>query len=112
MARGSKFQIQDVDGLYYLFSENKGADQLHGYRAADLHLCFCMCEKAGFSQDAAHFANFSIRPICGSLELSLGYFCTVNINYAPNFEEVEEAYWFWPVRPSVCVLHLHSVKNC
>ena len=22
--------------------------------------------------------------------------------YAPNFEEVEEAYWFWPVHPSVC----------
>ena len=35
--------------------------------------------------------------------------------YAPNFEEVEEAYWFGPVRPyihpSVCVLHLHPVKN-
>ena len=22
--------------------------------------------------------------------------------YAPNFEEVEGAYWFGPVRPSVC----------
>ena len=42
----------------------------------------------------------------------------VNIAYyVPNFEEVEveEAYWFGPVRlslrPSVCPLHLHSVKN-
>ena len=29
-----------VEGLYYLCSENKGADQLRGYREADLRLCF------------------------------------------------------------------------
>ena len=30
-------------------------------------------------------------------------FIVSNFNYyAPNFEEVEEAYWFGPVRPSVC----------
>ena len=26
---------------------------------------------------------------------------TTSVYYAPNFEEVEEAYWFGPVRPSV-----------
>ena len=35
--------------------------------------------------------------------------------YAPNFEEVEGAYWFGPVRgsvrPSVCPLRLRTVKN-
>ena len=39
--------------------------------------------------------------------------------YAPNFEEVEEAYWFLacpsvPLSvspPSVCPLHLRTVKN-
>ena len=31
MARGLKFRIYDVEGLYYLPSENKGADQLCGY---------------------------------------------------------------------------------
>ena len=40
MARGMKFQIKKVTGLYYLCSENKGADQLQGYRGADLRLCF------------------------------------------------------------------------
>ena len=30
------FQSSDLD----LCSENKGADQLHGYREADLRLCF------------------------------------------------------------------------
>ena len=28
MARGLKFRIQEVEGLYYLCSENKGTDQL------------------------------------------------------------------------------------
>ena len=35
-------------GLYYLCSENKGADQLRGYRKADLRLCFRICKKACF----------------------------------------------------------------
>ena len=39
-ARGLKFQIKEVEGLYYRCSENKGADQLHGYREADLGHCF------------------------------------------------------------------------
>ena len=34
-------------GLHYLFSENKGADQLRGHRAADLRFCFCICKKQG-----------------------------------------------------------------
>ena len=39
-ARNLKIQIQKVEGLYYQCSENKGADQLRGYREADLRLCF------------------------------------------------------------------------
>ena len=38
MARGLKFRIWKVEELYYLCSENKGADQLRGYREADLRL--------------------------------------------------------------------------
>ena len=48
MARGLKFWIQKVEGLYYQCSENKDADQLRGYREADLRLCFRICNKAGF----------------------------------------------------------------
>ena len=33
-----------VEGFYYLCSENKGADQLRSYCAADLRLCFCICK--------------------------------------------------------------------
>ena len=36
--------------MYYLCSENKGADQLRGYHEADLRLCFRICKKPVFSQ--------------------------------------------------------------
>ena len=49
MARGSKFGIKEVEGLYYPGSKNKGADQLRGYREADLRLCFRIYKMLVFS---------------------------------------------------------------
>ena len=49
MGRGLKFRIKKVEGLYYLCSENKGADLLRGYREADLRLCFRICKTLVFS---------------------------------------------------------------
>ena len=49
MARGLKFRIKKVEGLYYLCSENKGADQLRGYSEADLRLSFRICKTFVFS---------------------------------------------------------------
>ena len=46
-----------VEEFYYLCSGNKGTDQLHGYRTADLHLCFRICKKR-FSHGAAHIVSF------------------------------------------------------
>ena len=42
--------MYEVQGLYYLCSENKDADQLRGYREADLRLCFRICKKPVFSR--------------------------------------------------------------
>ena len=42
-ARNLKFWSYVEEELYYPFSENKGADQLRGYREADLRLCFRIC---------------------------------------------------------------------
>ena len=56
MARGLKFWIQEEEGLYYPCSENKGADQLRGYREADLRLCFRIY-KVLFSHDAAQLIH-------------------------------------------------------
>ena len=52
MARGLKFRNKKVEGLYHLCSENKGADQLRGFREADLRLCFRICKRL-VSHDAA-----------------------------------------------------------
>ena len=49
MARGLKFCILEVEELYNLCSENKGADQFRGYREAGLRLCFRICKKPVFS---------------------------------------------------------------
>ena len=49
MVRGFKLWIKVVDGLDYPHSENKSADQLRGYREADLRLCFRICKKPVFS---------------------------------------------------------------
>ena len=51
MARGLKIDLECyIEGLYYLFSENKGADKLCDHCAADL--CFLAYRR--FSHDTAH----------------------------------------------------------
>ena len=49
MARDLKFWIQEVHVLHYPSRENKGTDQLRGYREADLRLCFHICKMLVFS---------------------------------------------------------------
>ena len=49
-ARSLKFWSLVEEELYYPSSENKGADQLRGYREADLHLCFRLCKLLVFSR--------------------------------------------------------------
>ena len=52
MARGLKLRIKEEGELYsiiHLCSENKGTDQLRGYRAADLCLWFRIFKKQVFS---------------------------------------------------------------
>ena len=48
MVRGLNLRFKEEEELYYLGSENKGADQLRGYHAADLRLCFSHMQKADF----------------------------------------------------------------
>ena len=62
MARGLKIWIEEVEGLYYPGSENKGADQLRGYREADLRLCFRIC-KNRFSHKEANICTGPVNII-------------------------------------------------
>ena len=63
MARSLKFRIKKEEGLYYLCSENKGTDQLHGYREADLRLCFRICIKR-FFPDVAYMVDLYVKLTC------------------------------------------------
>ena len=91
MSRGFDFFILEVEGLDYLFSENKGADQKCGYSATDLRLCIRREPHHRFSYDTANIDQ-DIRLINGDsdgaisikrLELSL---CkTYNVLIDPNF---------------------------
>ena len=62
MARGLKFRILEVEGLYYLGRKNKGADELRIYCKAELRLCFLHMQKAGFFHDAAHLITALFLP--------------------------------------------------
>ena len=54
-ARSLKFWIFKVEEeLYYPSSENKGADQLRGYREADLRLCFRLCRLLVFPRGGSY----------------------------------------------------------
>ena len=58
MSRDLKFRIKKEEGLYYLCSENKGADQLPV--TAKLICVFVFAyAKCWFSQDAAQIRNIS-----------------------------------------------------
>ena len=52
-ARSLKFRIREEETLYFLWRENKGADQLCSYCTADLRLCFHK-GKIRFPHDEGH----------------------------------------------------------
>ena len=89
MARGLKFRLKEVEGLYYLCSENNGADQLRGYREADLCLCFRIFKKPVFSGRGSNIVlphyytphyntDFSITGSCLESQMVIFLFSNVN----------------------------------
>ena len=74
MVRGLKFQIKEVEVLYYPCSENKIADQLRGYREADLCLCFRICKKLVFSRRGSimYLIYLVNKSMTGVVEIQLG----------------------------------------
>ena len=57
-ASSLKLRIEEEEEVYYLCSENKGANQLRGYRKADLRLCFRICRLLVFSRGG----SFEMQP--------------------------------------------------
>ena len=46
--------------MYYPCSENKDADQLRGYREADLRLCFRPCKLLVFSRTGSYVTAYGL----------------------------------------------------
>ena len=58
--RSLKFWIYKVEELYYLCSENKGADQLRSYCEADLRLCCRLCRLLVFQCGGSYIPQGNI----------------------------------------------------
>ena len=58
--RSLKLRIHVEEELYYPCSENKGADQLRGYRKADLRLCFRICKLLVFPRGGSYICLLEI----------------------------------------------------
>ena len=66
-----------MEELYYLSSENKGANQLCSYCEADLHLCFRLCSLLVFPWGGSYFSYFEkIGNFHQEFFLYFSYFCT------------------------------------
>ena len=65
--------------MYYLCSENKGADQLRGYREADLRLCFRICKNPVFSRRGSNTKWYNVDGFSGQFFLifEINCFCFV-----------------------------------
>ena len=80
--------------MYYLCSENKGADQLRGYREADLRLCFRICKTFVFSRRGSNTKQPALGATENSLSIeildrekrSLPYYLAVNNKGAVNVQ--------------------------
>ena len=88
IARGLKFHILDVEGLYYLWSKNKGADQLWYYHTAALRFCFFFAyAKIKLSHDAAHmWQGVWYLHLCAATTLPLpSISLTLLVNFSLKF---------------------------
>ena len=56
--------------MYYPCSENEGADQLGGYREADLRLCFLHMQKVGLLISRKKYKQGADQPLISSAILS------------------------------------------
>ena len=87
MAIGLKFRIKKKEGMYYLLSEKKGADQLCSYCAADLRLSFLHMQKAGFFMMRLIFCALEVEEMRRQMEEELKKKEEELANLSRNYEE-------------------------
>ena len=106
-----------MEGLYYPCSGNKGADQLRGYREANLRICFSHMQKAGclitrliFNNKKTSYttlclSNYSIEPT------NIGSHSTVEVQSDPvsyRSIHITKKTWRWS---QIKFAHSHYVRK-
>ena len=73
--------------MYYPCSENKDADQLRGYRKADLRLCFRPCKLLVFSRTGSNgiLQEQHSRPHGNYMDYKMKYKNYINFSTIPSF---------------------------
>ena len=79
--------------MYYPCSENKGADQLRGYREADLHLCFCIYKKPVFSQRGSFSGSFSVSVLSGKIMFRAVHYITEDFSVRIEYGWIIFKWW-------------------
>ena len=81
--------MQVVEGLFYPYSENKGADQLRGYHEADLRLCFRICKKPVFSRRGSYDMDMLQGVVVILMELLFFFFFCFAVAICDLMNDVE-----------------------
>ena len=85
--------------MYYLCSENKGADQLRGYREVDLRLCFRICNQRTNGPVNTHLISWpSKTQNIQNLE-NIWYINDLDLQYSHTFINF------------ICCLHLPTFRS-
>ena len=88
--------------LYYPSRENKGADQLRGYREADLRLCFLLCRLLVFPRDGSYGKPLTLlikcKTNCFEYEIHV---------HLMNFIQIT----FIICKVYITILHMKKVQN-
>ena len=97
--------------MYYPCNENKGADQLRGYREADLRPCFRICKKPVFS-GRGPYGN--IRGLDQLKEEDLYvYFCGLISTFVINcFEFANSKFNTQTDQTCLTVINKQTLKSC
>ena len=104
MVRSLKFQIKE-EGLYYPCSENKGADQLHGYCEADLCLCFRLCKLLVFSCDGSYYVR------CTCTLATIWFVCVTNDNVQNFFYPFSTTFLSCRHKKTICLHRIVGIIN-
>ena len=88
--------------MYYPCSENKGRDQLRGYREADLRLRFCVCKKPVFSRCGSNKQILSVTHLNFSTVLFFSVHTCI-LNFVKSWNHFAHNYEPHHKKPAFCI---------